>query len=134
MPLHPTRYAEMLSQKMQEANVDVWLVNTGWSGGPYGVGSRMSLKYTRALITAALNGDLKDVSFEKHDIFGVAMPKECAGVPSEILSPRNTWKDKEAYDQKANHLAAAFNKNFEKFAEEANKEILEGAPQVKENV
>ncbi|MFZ1809303.1 MAG: phosphoenolpyruvate carboxykinase (ATP) [Cyclobacteriaceae bacterium] len=134
MPLHPTRYAEMLSQKMQEANVTVWLVNTGWSGGAYGVGSRMSLKYTRALITAALNGDLNNVNYEKHDIFGVAMPTKCAGVPSEILSPRNTWKDKEAYDQKANHLAAAFNKNFEKFAAEANKEILEGAPQVKENV
>ncbi|HRK54453.1 MAG TPA: phosphoenolpyruvate carboxykinase (ATP) [Cyclobacteriaceae bacterium] len=134
MPLHPTRYAEMLSKKMQEANVTVWLVNTGWSGGPYGIGSRMSLKYTRALITAALNGDLKDVSYIKHDIFGVAMPTECAGVPSEILNPRNTWKDKEAYDQKANQLAAAFNKNFEKFAEQANKEILDGAPQVvKEN-
>lgn len=134
MPLHPTRYAEMLSKKMQEANVTVWLVNTGWSGGPYGIGSRMSLKYTRALITAALNGDLKNVSFEKHDIFGVSMPTECNGVPADILNPRNTWKDKEAYDQKANHLAAAFNKNFEKFAEQANKEILDGAPQVKENV
>ena len=134
MPLHPTRYAEMLSKKMQEANVAVWLVNTGWSGGPYGIGSRMSLKYTRALITAALNGDLKNVNYVKHEIFGVAMPTECAGVPSEILSPRNTWKDKEAYDQKANHLAASFNKNFEKFAEQANKEILEGAPKVKESV
>lgn len=134
MPLHPTRYAEMLSKKMQEANVAVWLVNTGWSGGPYGVGSRMSLKYTRALIAAALGGDLNDVRYEKHDIFGVAMPTSCSGVPSEILNPRNTWKDKEAYDLKANHLAAAFNKNFEKFAEHANKEILDGAPQVvKEN-
>lgn len=134
MPLHSTRYAEMLSKKMQEANVNVWLVNTGWSGGAYGVGSRMSLKYTRALITAALNEELKDVKYENHDIFGVAVPTSCPGVPSEILSPRNTWKDKEAYDQKANQLAAAFNKNFEKFAEFANKEILAGAPQVKENV
>ncbi|MEQ8424761.1 MAG: phosphoenolpyruvate carboxykinase (ATP), partial [Cyclobacteriaceae bacterium] len=133
MPLHPTKYAEMLSEKMQEANVDVWLVNTGWSGGPYGVGQRMSLKYTRALITAALNGDLKDAKYEKHDIFGVAMPTSCPNVPSEILSPRNTWKDKEAYDQKANHLAGSFNKNFEKFAEFANDEILAGAPKIKED-
>ncbi len=134
MPLHPTRYAEMLSKKMQEANVDVWLVNTGWSGGPYGVGSRMSLKYTRALITAALNGELKNINFKTHDIFGVAMPTECPGVPTEILDPKNTWADKEAYDQKANNLAASFNKNFEKFAEFANQEILDGAPRVRENV
>ncbi|HOO10647.1 MAG TPA: phosphoenolpyruvate carboxykinase (ATP), partial [Cyclobacteriaceae bacterium] len=134
MPLHPTRYAEMLSKKMKEANVTVWLVNTGWSGGPYGVGSRMSLKYTRALIAAALGGDLKNARFENHDIFGVAMPTACEGVPAEILNPRNTWKDKEAYNQKANLLASSFNKNFEKFAEYANKEILNGAPKVKENV
>jgi len=134
MPLHPTRYAEMLSKKMKEAGVNVWLVNTGWSGGPYGIGSRMSLKYTRALITAALNNELKNAKFENHDIFGVAMPTACPGVPDEILNPRNTWKDKEAYDHKANHLAASFNKNFEKFAEFANKEIMEGAPKVKENV
>lgn len=133
MPLHSTRYAKMLSKKMQEAKVDVWLVNTGWSGGSYGVGSRMSLKYTRALITAALEGGLKNVSYEKHDIFGVAMPTSCPGVPAQILNPRNTWTDKEAYDQKANHLATAFNKNFEKFAEFANEEILTGAPKVQEN-
>lgn len=134
MPLHPTRYAEMLSKKMKEANVNVWLVNTGWSGGAYGVGSRMSLKYTRALITAALNGQLENVTYENHEIFGVAMPTTCPGVPSEILSPRNTWSDKEGYDLQANHLAAAFNKNFEKFAEFANKEIMAGAPKVQQNV
>ena len=134
MPLHPTRYAEMLSKKMQEANVNVWLVNTGWSGGGYGVGSRMSLKYTRALITAALSGQLNKVDYTKHDVFGVAMPSSCPGVPDEILNPRNTWADKEAYDLKANNLAASFNKNFEKFAEFANQEILDGAPKVKENV
>lgn len=134
MPLHPTRYAEMLSKKMQEANVNVWLVNTGWSGGAYGVGSRMSLKYTRALITSALNGELDKVEYKNHDVFGVAMPTSCAGVPPEILNPRNTWADKEAYDQKANNLAASFNKNFEKFAEFASQEIMDGAPKVKENV
>jgi phosphoenolpyruvate carboxykinase (ATP) len=131
MPLHPTKYAEMLSKKMQEANVNVWLVNTGWSGGAYGVGKRMSLKYTRALITAALNGELDKVKFENHEIFGVAMPKTCPNVPVEVLNPKNTWDDKEAYDQKANFLANAFVKNFEKFATYANEEIMAGAPHIR---
>lgn len=128
MPLHPTKYAEMLSNKMQAAEVNVWLVNTGWSGGAYGTGSRMSLKITRALITAALEGDLENVEFVNHEIFGLAMPTECANVPTEVLNPKNTWEDKAAYDKKANELASAFNKNFEKFAENANEEILAGAP------
>jgi phosphoenolpyruvate carboxykinase (ATP) len=128
MPLHPTRYAEMLSKKIQEANVNVWLVNTGWSGGAFGEGNRMSLKHTRALITAALNHGLDKVQYENHEVFGLAMPLSCPGVPAEILNPRNTWKDKEAYDNKANFLANAFVKNFEKFASYANEEILAGAP------
>lgn len=131
MPLHPTKYAEMLSRKMRESNVNVWLVNTGWSGGAYGVGKRMSLKYTRALITAALNGDLEKVEYVNHEVFGVAKPQSCPGVPAEILNPRNTWEDKNAYDEKANFLAGAFIKNFEKFAEYANDEIMAGAPHVK---
>jgi phosphoenolpyruvate carboxykinase (ATP) len=131
MPLHPTRYAKMLSQKMKEADVNVWLVNTGWSGGAYGTGKRMSLKYTRALITAALEGNLDKVEFENHEVFGVGVPSSCIGVPSEILNPRNTWSDKDAYDHKANFLAEAFVKNFEKFAEGADEEILAGAPQTK---
>jgi phosphoenolpyruvate carboxykinase (ATP) len=131
MPLHPTRYAEMLSKKMRDANVNVWLVNTGWSGGPYGVGKRMSLKYTRALISSALHGDLDHVDYMKHEVFGVAIPKSCPGVPNEILDPKTTWADKDAYDQKANHLANAFLNNFEKFAEFANEEILAGAPKTR---
>jgi len=131
MPLHPTKYAEMLSRKMKEAGVNVWLVNTGWSGGCYGVGKRMGLKHTRALITAALNGDLEKTTFEKHAVFGIMFPKTCSLVPAEILNPRNTWNDKEAYDQKANFLAEAFTKNFEKFASYANEEILAGAPRMK---
>lgn len=130
MPLHPTKYAEMLSTKMSEAKVNVWMVNTGWSGGAYGIGKRMSLKYTRALITAALNGELNKVIFDTHETFGLAFPTYCPEVPSEILNPRNTWKNKDAYDQKANYLAEAFNKNFEKFAEFANEEIMAGAPKV----
>lgn len=121
----------MLSRKMRDAQVNVWLVNTGWSGGAYGVGKRMSLKYTRALITAALNGELDKIEFVNHEIFGVAMPKTCANVPTEILDPRNTWADKNAYDEKANFLASSFVKNFEKFAEFANEEIMAGAPRVK---
>lgn len=128
MPLHPATYADMLSRKMKEAGVNVWLVNTGWSAGPYGVGKRMSLSHTRALITAALNGALNNVQYENHDIFGVAMPQSCPGVPAEVLNPRNTWSDKDAYDQKANYLAEAFLKNFEKFASSASEEIVAGAP------
>jgi phosphoenolpyruvate carboxykinase (ATP) len=134
MPLHPTKYAEMLSRKMKEADVNVWLVNTGWSGGAYGTGKRMSLSYTRALITAALNGELDRVSYETHDVFGVAMPTACGNVPAHILNPRNTWTDKDAYDHKANYLAEAFIKNFEKFSAYANQEILSGVPHVKTHV
>lgn len=128
LPLHPTRYAEMLGNKMDAQKVNVWLVNTGWSGGAYGEGSRIKLRFTRAMITAALKGELESADFEKHPVFGVDMPVSCPEVPSEILNPRNTWKDKDAYDAKATRLAQAFTKNFEKFAEYANDEIMAGAP------
>jgi phosphoenolpyruvate carboxykinase (ATP) len=128
MPLHPTRYAEMLSKKMKDAKVNVWLVNTGWSGGAYGEGNRMSLKHTRALITTALSGDLDNVHYENHEVFGLAIPQSCSGVPAEILNPRNTWTDKDAYDAKAQFLANSFMKNFEKFSTFANEEIMAGAP------
>mgnify|MGYP003574970861 FL=1 len=128
MPLHPTKYAEMLSSKMKEAGVNVWLINTGWTGGPYGVGQRMKLKLTRAMITAALNGELDNVEYKKHEIFGLAVPQSCPNVPEEVLNPRNTWADKAAYDTKANELAESFKKNFAKFEEFANEEILAGAP------
>ncbi|AVI50880.1 phosphoenolpyruvate carboxykinase (ATP) [Pukyongia salina] len=128
MPLHPTKYAEMLSAKMKDAGVDVWLVNTGWTGGPYGTGKRMKLKYTRAMITAALEGKLSNVNYHVHPIFGLNIPQECPNVPSEVLNPRDTWADKEAYDRKAKQLAQSFKNNFEKFAEYANEEIMAGAP------
>lgn len=133
MPLHPTKYAEMLGEKMQQHNVNVWLVNTGWSGGEYGVGARMSLKYTRSMITAALDGELADVSFDTHSIFGLQMPTSCPDVPTGLLSPRNTWEDKAAYDAKANELAEAFNNNFEQFASYANEEIMAAAPKARVN-
>jgi len=130
MPLHPTEYAEMLSDKMKIAKVNVWLINTGWTGGPYGVGSRMKLKYTRAMITAALDGKLEDVVFENHPIFGLSIPQSCPNVPSEVLNPRATWKNKIAYDTQAMELAVSFKQNFAKFEEYANEEILSGAPLV----
>jgi phosphoenolpyruvate carboxykinase (ATP) len=118
----------MLSKKMKDAGVNVWLINTGWTGGPYGTGSRMKLKYTRAMITAALNGELKDVDFKSHEIFNIAVPQSCPNVPSEVLNPRDTWSDKEAYDAKAKNLAKSFKDNFKKFEDYAGSEIIEGAP------
>lgn len=133
MPLHPTVYAEMLSKKMQDAGVNVWLINTGWSGGPYGTGSRIKLKYTRAMITAILNGDLDNVDFEQHPIFGLFMPKECPNVPTELLDPINTWLQKGGYISKAIQLAHSFHLNFEKFASEASDQIIEGGPLIDEH-
>lgn len=133
MPLHPTVYAEMLSKKMQDAGVNVWLINTGWSSGPYGIGSRIKLKYTRAMITAILNGKLDAIDYEQHPIFGLFMPKYCPDVPTEILDPMNTWLQKGAYISKAIQLAHSFHLNFEKFANQASKQIMEGGPLIDEH-
>ncbi|HEX6193539.1 MAG TPA: phosphoenolpyruvate carboxykinase (ATP), partial [Chitinophagaceae bacterium] len=130
LPLHPGKYAEMLGRKMQENKVNVWMINTGWTGGPYGIGSRMKLKYTRAMITAALEGQLNNAEYELHPVFGMAIPKTCPDVPSAILNPRNTWDDKNAYDEKAGFLAGLFIKNFEKFANAVPAEILDAAPKI----
>lgn len=130
LPLHPVKYAEMLGEKMESCGAHVWLVNTGWSGGAYGQGERMKLKYTRAMITAALEGKLDNVEYETHEVFGLEMPKSCEDVPSELLNPKNTWKDKAAYDVKANELAEKFVQNFEKFKDHTTEEILAAAPKV----
>ena len=132
MPLHPTRYAEMLSKKMKDAGVNVWLINTGWSGGQYGVGRRMPLKYTRAMISAVLNGDLGSYRYEDyhiHSVFGVAQPRSCPGVPTELLSPRATWDNDEEYYKTAFKLSNAFRNNFTQFEEVANEDIRRGGPQ-----
>jgi len=133
MPLHPTRYAEMLSKKMQEASVTVWLVNTGWTGGPYGVGTRMKLKDTRAMITAAMDGSLeaenKD-NYHLHSVFGLAQPKTCPNVPTEVLSPRQSWNNDEGYYKTAQKLADSFKANFKSFEEYASEEIMAGGPLV----
>jgi len=134
LPLHPTKYAELLGEKMRKHNVNVWLINTGWTGGSYGTGNRMKLSYTRAMITAALTGQLDAVSYETHEVFGLHFPTTCPNVPAEVLNPRNTWADKAAYDTKANNLAAQFVKNFEKYADKANAEILAAAPKANATV
>ncbi|MBE7509709.1 MAG: phosphoenolpyruvate carboxykinase (ATP) [Bacteroidia bacterium] len=131
LPLHPTKYAELLGKKLDEnKNIRVWLVNTGWSGGSYGVGSRMKLSYTRAMITAALNGELDKVDYETLPVFGLNFPTTCPNVPAEILNPKSTWADKTSYDNKIADLASKFVKNFEQYASKANNEIMAAAPKV----
>jgi phosphoenolpyruvate carboxykinase (ATP) len=115
LPLPPIRYAEMLGKQIDRHDAAVYLVNTGWTGGPYGEGKRMDLDYTRAMVTAALNGDLRSVECTPHPVFGVAVPKACPGVPTDVLDPRMTWGDPEAYDAKAADLARRFRENFAKF-------------------
>jgi phosphoenolpyruvate carboxykinase (ATP) len=125
---HPTKYAEMLAEKLRHHNAPTWLVNTGWSGGGHGVGSRMKLKYTRAIIDAIHDGSLANAPTETDPVFGLEVPTLCEGVPSEILIPRNTWSDKAAYDRQANKVGALFRKNFEKYADKASAEVLAAAP------
>lgn len=115
LPLPANHYAEMLGEKIKEHNVDVFLVNTGWSGGPYGVGKRIKLSYTRAMVHAALQGELNSVETVSDSLFGLSIPTHCPGVPDEVLQPKQTWSDKEAYDIKAKELAAKFKANFKKF-------------------
>ncbi|MBI2259975.1 MAG: phosphoenolpyruvate carboxykinase (ATP) [Flavobacteriia bacterium] len=130
LPLHPAVYANLLGKKLEGTNINVWLINTGWTGGSYGVGTRMKLSYTRAMITAALEGKLDQVEYETLPIFELAIPKSCENVPNEILNPRNTWENKNAYDETAQNLANQFVKNFEQFASETSAEILAAAPKV----
>jgi len=132
LPLHPAKYADLLGKKLRKSKAKVWLINTGWSGGAYGTGSRIKLSYTRAMITAALNGYLDGVGYETHEVFGMSMPTTCPGVPSEILNPRNTWESKKDYDKQANALAEEFVKNFEKYTDQASADILSAAPKVLE--
>jgi phosphoenolpyruvate carboxykinase (ATP) len=134
LPLHPTKYAELLGEKLKKHKVNVWLLNTGWVGGSYGTGQRIKLSYTRALITAALNGKLDTVEYGSSLYFGLSFPKSCEGVPAEIMDPRNGWADKTAYDEKAKNLAEQFINNFNQYASAANEEILAAAPKVEVGV
>jgi phosphoenolpyruvate carboxykinase (ATP) len=129
LPLHPGRYAELLGRKIKQQQVKVWMVNTGWSGGPFGQGNRIQLSFTRAMITAALEGALDKVEYHPHPVFGMAIPASCPGVPAELLNPRNTWPSPIAYDEMAGHLADWFTTNFQKYAGEIpSPEIHAAAP------
>ncbi len=128
MPLHPTVYARLLAEKIKKHNSDVWLVNTGWTGGPYGTGSRMSLPHTRRMLSEAISGNLKDAEYLTEDVFGLKIPGEVKGVPKSVLVPRDTWDDPDAYDRKAQKLAEMFRDNFKKFETEADTEILKAGP------
>jgi phosphoenolpyruvate carboxykinase (ATP) len=123
LPLPPVQYSELLAAKMRKHNATCWLVNTGWSGGSYGTGSRVKIAYSRAMVNAALEGKLDKVKYTKDPIFGLEVPSEVPGVPAEILNPRNTWADKAAYDKKARELVALFEKNFEQFAQYVPAEV-----------
>ena len=128
MPLDPSVYANMLGERIEKYNTKVYLVNTGWTGGPYGVGSRMKLKYTRAMVTAALNGEFDNVEYKHDDVFNLDIPQSCSNVPSEIMNPRDTWADKEAYDVQAKKLAKMFQDNFAKKYPNMPKKIAEAGP------
>lgn len=130
LPLHPGKYADMLGEKMKQNDVRIWLVNTGWSGGAYGVGERIKLKYTRAMISAALNGELDNVNYHEHRIFGLKFPTTCPNVPENILNARTSWKSEDAYTEQAEKLAKAFVINFEKYKAGVSEETLAGAPKV----
>ncbi len=128
MALNPNVYAQLLGEKMRRHKVNAYLINTGWSGGPYGVGSRIELPYTRAMVTAALTCALEKVPLRKDPIFGVLVPEAVEGVPPEILNPRNTWADRRAYDEQARKLAAMFRENFRQFEDAATPEVRAAGP------
>jgi phosphoenolpyruvate carboxykinase (ATP) len=127
---HPTRYAEMLSERLKKHDAQTWLVNTGWSGGSYGVGSRIKLKYTRAIIDAIHSGALASAPTQPDPVFGLAVPTSCPDVPTEMLQPRNTWADKAAYDEKARKVASLFRENFKKYEGQASAEIRGAGPKL----
>lgn len=131
MMWHPNRYAELLAQKLKEHHASAWLVNTGWTGGAYGTGSRIKLKYTRAIISAIQSNAFDKIDFVKDPCFGISIPTTCPGVPSEILIPKNTWADKGKFDQTEEKLVTLFQENFKQFQRKVNVEILESGPILK---
>jgi phosphoenolpyruvate carboxykinase (ATP) len=130
MVWHPTVYAKLLGDKIKKHKAKCWLVNTGWTGGPYGVGSRMKIQHTRAMLNAVLDGKLDNVEYFTDPIFNLQVPKTCEDVPLEILNPRNTWKDKKAYDETAKKLAGMFVDNFKEYESETEKEIIAAGPKI----
>ena len=130
LPLNPNVYAKLLGEKIARHDARVWLVNTGWTGGPYGVGSRMKIAYTRAMLTAALNGQLDNVKYVRHDIFNLDIPTSCPGVPDSVLDPRSTWPDSQAYDAQAKKLAGMFVENFKTFEKDVDPKVKAAGPRV----
>jgi phosphoenolpyruvate carboxykinase (ATP) len=130
MPLHPGVYARMLGDKIRRHGAKVWLVNTGWTGGPHGVGHRMKLGYTRRMVQAALAGELDDVPTRRDPVFALAVPEEVEGVPPKLLDPRSTWDEPEEYDKKAAQLAEMFADNFKQFEAEVSDEVKAAVPRV----
>jgi phosphoenolpyruvate carboxykinase (ATP) len=131
LPLAPGKYAAMLGERIAKHGAKVWLVNTGWTGGAYGTGSRMKLAHTRAMVTAVLSGALDKGTFAKDPVFGIEVPTSVPGVPSEVLTPRSTWADGAAYDAQAKKLAEMFRKNFEAFAAQVPSSVAEAGPVVR---
>ncbi|MCA9073807.1 MAG: phosphoenolpyruvate carboxykinase (ATP), partial [Planctomycetaceae bacterium] len=127
---HPGKYASLLSEKIQQHGANVWLINTGWTGGPYGEGKRMKLALTRAMIAAIYSGDLADAPTERDPIFGFEVITACPNVPSEVLKPRDTWSDPEAYDRTAHKLAALFQDNFTTYRDGVSAEVVAAGPQL----
>jgi phosphoenolpyruvate carboxykinase (ATP) len=130
MVLHPMVYANMLGERITKHKARCWLVNTGWTGGPYGIGSRMKIAHTRAMITALLAGELDAVETMTDPVFGLHVPQGCPGVPAEVLNPRETWADNTAYDEMAIKLAGMFRENFEQFKDEAPRQVIDAAPKI----
>jgi len=130
MPQHPTVYAKLLGEKINLHHANIWLVNTGWIGGPYGIGKRISIKYTRALLNSVLEGKLDNVPYETDPVFGLQVPTFCPGVPSRILMPGNTWKDNKSYGEQAKKLSALFRENFREYESQVTPEILAAEPKV----
>lgn len=128
MPMDPSIYAKMLGERIEKYDTKVYLINTGWAGGPYGVGSRMKLKYTRAMVTAALNGDIDKAEYKHDEVFNLDVPQTCPNVPDEIMNPRDTWEDKSAYDESAKKLAKMFQDNFAKKYPNMPENIAEAGP------
>jgi phosphoenolpyruvate carboxykinase (ATP) len=128
LPRHPAEYADMLGKKLEEHGSRVWLVNTGWSGGGYGVGSRMKIAHTRAMIRAALQGELDTVATQEDPVFGLHVPVDVPGVPGNVLTPRSTWADGDAYDAAARKLADMFRENFRKYADRTPERVRSAGP------